>query len=278
MKMQFGFTAVQSGQKSSTVNAEPRLIANSTIGKFVVTSIVSKTLGVAVGENIQFLNNINEVENAINTRHEAIVAWATENGVDLDTREGQEAALKVFSVWAIAKGIAQYNQKGEPVMGNIRYTKEEKLAAAVANIDDFIANEEIYTVVAKAMQDESFTKDQLLEVIASTEDNEYVNAVKEAVVSCVQSPQYHVHSGSKTATTGSSTGVGCQLNFTDTSIWNKIKNDLGNDKDLVNRNFKVVIENGFETEVHDGQKIVKIMAYPIEFINDIEPIRRGEVE
>ena len=57
-KMNFGFTAVQAGQKSSTVNAEPRLIANSTPGKFMITSPVSKALGVAVGENIQFLNNI----------------------------------------------------------------------------------------------------------------------------------------------------------------------------------------------------------------------------
>ena len=43
-KLNFGVQAVQAGQKSSTVNAEPQLIANSTPGKFVVTAPVSKAL------------------------------------------------------------------------------------------------------------------------------------------------------------------------------------------------------------------------------------------
>lgn len=277
-KMNFGFTAVQAGQKSTTINAEPRLIVNSTPGKFMVTSPVSKALGVAVGENIMFLNNISEVESAIVARHEVIVNWANENGIDLDSREGQDAALKHFTVWAIAKGILQYNAKGEPLMGNVRYTKEEKIAAAVANLDEFLGVEEIRASIAKAMQNDEFTSEELLEVLGTEKDNEFTAAVKEAVIACVQSPQYHMATGSKTATTGSATGVGCQLNFTDTAIWNALKADLKDDMDKKNRNFNVVLEDAFEAEINNGQKVVKITAYPIEFVDDTEPIRRGEKE
>ena len=84
--------------------------------------------------------------------------------------------------------------------------------------------------------------------------------------------------GSKTATTGSATGVGCQLNFTDTAIWNALKNDLKDDMDKKNRNFNVVLDDAFEAEINNGQKVVKITAYPIEFVDDTEPIRRGEKE
>lgn len=277
-KMNFGFTAVQAGQKSTTINAEPRLIANSTLGKFMITSPVSKALGVAVGENIMFLNNISEVEAAIVARHEVITSWAAENGADLDTREGQEAALKNFTMWAIAKGVLQYNAKGEPVMGNVRYTKEEKIAFVVANMDQFLADEATRTGIGEVMQNADFTAEDLLAVLNSDEDTEFVNAVKDAVVSCVQSPQYHTATGSKTATTGSATGVGCQLSFTDTAIWNALKADLKDDMDKKNRNFNVILADAFETEVSNGQTAVKIMAYPIEFIDDTDPIRRTDKE
>lgn len=272
-KINFGFSAVQAGQKSSTVNAEPRLIANSTPGKFVITSPVSKALGIAVGENIQFLNNISEVETAVAQRHEAIVAWANENGIDLDTREGQDAAVKHFTVWAIAKGVPQYNQKGEPVMANIRYTRDEKIAAILNEIDNFLEDKDIYANMAKVMQNDSFTKEEFVEVLTSEEDNDFVNAVKNAAIECVNTPQYHSATGSKTSTTGTATGVGCQLNFTDTAIWGALKADLEN-KESKNRNYRVVLEDAFETEVPDGQKTVKITAFPIEFIDDTDPIVR----
>ncbi len=268
-KMNFGFTAVQAGQKSATINAEPRLIVNSTPGKFMVTSPVSKALNVAVGENIQFLNNISEVEAAINNRHEVIVAWANENGIDLDTREGQDAALEHFTMWAIAKGVLQYNAKGEPIEGNVRYTKEEKVEA-------LMGNDEARASMGELLNNPEFTAEELLDILKSDNTDDFTKEIKKAFDECVQSPTYHMATGSKTATTGTATGVGCQLNFTDTAIWNKLKNDLGEDKDKKNRNFKVCLEDSFETEVHDGQKAVKIVAFPIEFIDDTDPIVRGE--
>ena len=125
-KISFGVQAVQAGQKSSTVNAAPQLIANSTSGKFVITSPVSKALNIAVGENVMFLNNIAGVEAAIQQRVDDVVNYATENGIDINTREGEEQLLAAFTQWYIAKGVKQYDSKGNPVMASERYTKEDK--------------------------------------------------------------------------------------------------------------------------------------------------------
>ena len=125
-KISFGVQAVQAGQKSSTVNAAPQLIANSTSGKFVITSPVSKALNIAVGENVMFLNNIAGVEAAIQQRVDDVVNYATENGIDINTREGEEQLLAVFTQWYIAKGVKQYDSKGNPVMASERYTQADK--------------------------------------------------------------------------------------------------------------------------------------------------------
>ena len=256
-KMQFGFTAVQAGQKSATVNAEPRLIANSTTGKFLITAPVSKAMGIAVGENIQFLNNIGEVENAINQRVEDLVNWAEEKGLDLNTREGQDAALKEFTIWAIAKGVPQYDSKGNPVMASVRYTEEDK--------KKFIADHAAELVAANRE--------------ALVERNGGVDADDETLASLItvddiEAPKYHAASGSKTATTGAATGVGCQLNFTDTAIWNALKADLGSGKDKKNRIYAVVLEEAFNVQVPNGKESVEVTAYPIEFLADEDPIVR----
>lgn len=256
-KVSFGFNAVQAGQKSSTVNAEPRLIANSTAGKFVITAPVSKALGIAVGENVMFLNNISNVEAAIAQRVEDIVNWATEANVDLETREGQDAALKEFTVWAIAKGVAQYDSKGNPVMATERYTKEDKQKYIDANAAEILAANRDVLIERNGGED---ADDETLISLISVED--------------IEAPKYHAYTGSKTATTASATGVGCQLNFTDTSIWNNLKTDLGENKEKKNRIYSVLLEEGFTAEVNNGKENVEITAYPIDFVADEDPIVR----
>lgn len=254
-KVSFGFNAVQAGQKSSTVNAEPRLIANSTAGKFVITAPVSKAMQVAVGENVMFLNNIANVEAAIAQRVDDIVNWAEENGVDLDTREGQDAALDAFTVWAIAKGVALYDSKGNPVMATERYTKEDKQKYLDAHRAEIV----------------EANREALIEQYGDLSDEELAANL---TIDNIEAPKFHAHSGSKTATTASATGVGCQLNFTDTSIWNTLKADLGDNKEKKNRNYKVLLEEVFEAEVNNGKENVTISAYPIEFVEDTDPIVR----
>ena len=261
-KLSFGFNAVVAGQKSSTVNAEPRLIANSTAGKFSLTAPVTKLMGVAVGENIMFLNNIAEVEAAIANPDEDLQAWAAENGIDLTTVEGQNAAIKALTAWAIAKGVPMYDSKGNAVMARERYTKEDKQKYLDANLDEFFAA----------------NREALVEMNGGDADDDTLKAL--ITVDMVEAPEYHASTGSKTATTGNATGIGCQLNFTDTAIWNLMKKDIpADDRTGVNRVFEVKLEEGFKTVVDDGTRDgVEVMAYPVEFLSDEEPMVRGQKE
>lgn len=260
-KIQFGFNAVQAGQKSATVNAEPRLVANTTLGKFTITAPVSKAMQVAVGENIMFLNNIPNVEAAIAQQVEEIVMWANENQVDLNTREGQDAALKEFTVWAIAKGVALYDSKGNSIMTTERYTKEDKQKFIEQNKAELVAaNREILI----ARNDGVDADDDTLAALISIDD--------------VKSPETQAYTGSKTATTSSATGIGCQLGFTDTAIWGALKADLGENKTKKNRVYSVLLDESFQATVDNGKEKVSVVAYPIEFIADEDPIVRGNKE
>ena len=255
-KISFGVQAVQAGQKSSTVNAAPQLIANSTSGKFVITSPVSKALNVAVGENVMFLNNIQGVEAAIQARVEDVVNYATENGIDINTREGEEQLLAVFTQWFIAKGVKQYDSKGNPIMASERYTKEDKAK--------YLDEHKMEIVDAN--------RDALVAQFGEMSDEELAEKL---TVDMVEAPKFHACSGSKTATTASATGVGCQLNFTDTAIWGALKADLGDLATKKNRIYNVLLDEVQKVDFNNGKENVTIDIYPIEFVEDTDPIVRG---
>ena len=254
-KISFGVQAVQAGQKSSTVNAAPQLIANSTSGKFVITSPVSKALNIAVGENVMFLNNIAGVEAAIQQRVDDVVNYATENGIDINTREGEEQLLAVFTQWYIAKGVKQYDSKGNPVMASERYTKEDKAK--------YLAEH--------AMEIVNTNRDALVTEFGEMSDEELAEKL---TIDMVEAPKFHACSGSKTATTASATGVGCQLNFTDTAIWGALKADLGDAATKKNRVYDVKLDEVEEVEFNNGKENVKVTIFPIVFVEDNDPIVR----
>lgn len=258
-KLQFGLNAIQGGQKSTTINAEPRLVANSTQGKFTVTSPVSKALGVAVGENIMFLNNIATIEAAIAQNNEDLVAYAEENGIDLTTQAGIDQVVADFTMWAIAKGTLKYDSKGNPIMAAERYSKEDKLAFLKANAKSYV----------------EANREALIERVGNPDatDEELIKAINEEDVENVESPKYHAAEGSKTMTTSNATGVGAQLNFTDTAIWTALKADL-EDKTSKNRVFDVDLKNPINYQIHNGKELVDVVAYPINFVEDTDPIVR----
>ena len=256
-KLSFGVTAVQAGQKSATVNAAPQLIANSTYGKFVITSPVSKALNIAVGENVMFLNNIAGVEQAVQARVADVVAYAEENGIDLNTREGEDAVVKAFTQWFIAKGVPQYDSKGNALLATERYTKEDKAK--------YLAEHAMEIVAAN--------RDALVEQFGEMSDEDLA---AQLTIDMVESPKYHSCSGSKTATSASTTGVGCQLNFTDSAIWGALKADLGDLKEKRNRIFDVVLEEAQQVDYNNGYQNVTITILPINYVRDEEPIVRGK--
>ena len=255
-KISFGVQAVQAGQKSSTVNAAPQLIANSTSGKFVITSPVSKALNVAVGENVMFLNNIQGVEAAIQARVEDVVNYAAEKGIDINTREGEEQLLAAFTQWFIAKGVKQYDSKGNPIMASERYTKDDK----AKYLDEH------------KMEIVNDSRDALVAQFGEMSDEELAEKL---TIDMVEAPKFHACSGSKTATTASATGVGCQLNFTDTAIWGALKADLGDLATKKNRIYNVLLDEVQKVDFNNGKENVTIDIYPIEFVEDTDPIVRA---
>ena len=56
-------------------------------------------------------------------------------------------------------------------------------------------------------------------------------------------PKVPGFTGSKTASTSNATGVGLQLGFTDSNVWNALKKDLGDEATNKNRIFKVLLDN-----------------------------------
>ena len=140
------------------------------------------------------------------------------------------------------------------------------------------------------MATERYTKDDKAKYLAEHK-MELVDANREALVSqygemsdeeladkltvdMIESPKFHAASGSKTATTASSTGVGCQLIFTDSSIWSTLKSNLGDDASKKNRIYDVVLDEAQTTQFNNGKENVEITILPIVFKEDVDPIVR----
>lgn len=263
MKFNVAINAVQAGQKSSTVNAEPRLIANSTPGKFQITSAVSKALGISVGENVEFFNNINGLEKLANNPTQDVRAYCEDNGINIDTVEGKREFVEACTEWFIAKGHQEFTSAGKPIMATIRCTKEDKLEAIAQNGADMIKDEAFRAVLIERVGDENASDEELIAAIS---------------VDDIESPKTESYTGSKTATTGTATGVGCPLNFTDTSIWNAMKANLGDAKDKKNRVYNVLLDQPMEVSVNNGFETITVTAYPVEFVEDVDPIVRNKAE
>lgn len=258
-KLSFSFKAVPAGQKSSILNAKPQLIANSTLGKFTLTSAVTKVMGVAPGENVAFCNNISAINEAIQMRSDEILEVAKELNVDIDTVEGKNAIVAELTTWGIYKGIKKFNKAGEPVMVPNRVSKEEKQAYLDAHRMEIVeANREALVEQFGEMSDEELADNLTTDfVVIETQDAE----------------------GSKTATTSNSTGVGLQLGFTDTNVWSQLKSDIDEDeRTKLNRVFDVDLENGVTIEMNNGYENVNVIVYPITFAENTTPIVRKKSE
>ena len=202
-----------------------------------------------------FLNNIAGVEAAVQSRNEDVLAYAAELGIDLNTREGEDALIASLTQWYIAKGVLQYTSKGEPVMATERFTKEDKAK--------YLAEHAMEIVAAN--------RDALVEQFGEMSDEDLADNL---TVDMVESPKFHAASGSKTATTASTTGVGCQLIFTDSSIWSTLKKDLGDEASKKNRVYNVLLDEAQTADFNNGKENVKITILPIQFKEDVDPIVR----
>lgn len=262
--LSFGINVVASGVKTSSVATEPVLVASSTKGGFYVSGAVSKALGLVPGDNIMFANDAADVEKAVINRVDAIVEFAHDNGFNLDSPEGTSACVAAITTWYIAKGVPMFKKTGEPVMVNVRLTKEEKKKYFDEHVDEVIKN----------------NRDKLIAAydLAGTATDEEIKAAFK--VDDMPSPQIQAVSGCKLAASSNSTGTGLKLSFSDSSNWEQLKSNL-EDKNSVKRVFDVSIKNPIVSKYNNGKDDVDITFYALgEYKDEISSriSKKGDTE
>lgn len=259
--IKFGASVVVSGQKSAVVNAKPELIALTTKGGFMITSPVSKRLGIAAGENIMFINTVAAVEEAIAIKREDVMEYAATNNIDVDSYEGHKQLVSELSTWYIAKAYAKKDKTGEFLQAVVRVSSKEKAAYLSEHIDEFVAENRAALITAHGL-DESATDEQIKAVVT---------------VDDVASPTTIAYEGAKTATTSSATGVGLKLSFSDSSTWDTLKEDIDEElRTKVKRVFKVSLDDAEVIEVPNGNTTENVTIYPLEFSSDEEVSGKAE--
>lgn len=247
MGLQFGMTAVQSGKRVAVSNNEPNLTVNSTKGRFSITGIVSRVLGLMAGDYVQFISNISSIDAAIAERDAEVVAWCEENGVEFGTEAARAALIKEFGSYAICKGVPMYEKDGSRKQTVIRMTAEQKAAAFEMN------KEAIAAACGKSVD------------TVKIDDFE---------------PTCDAFTGAKTNTTSNLTGIGLPLGFSESNMWNELKEDLGDAAEEVNRIYEVNLQEPFDCRVENGKQgeegFTTVKAYPITYKADEEPMRQNK--
>ena len=236
-KLAFGMNIVSSAKRGAT--SEPELIVNGTTGSFRMTSSLTRALGLANGDYVMFINNVDSIDAAIAQKDESLIAWCEEQGVAMDTTEGAIAIHEAFDVWGIAKGIKEFDAKGNVVKTRVRLTLEDKKQFVEANFDAVYeaamgsGEEELIS----ALTVEGITKEEQIELLANT----------------IKGDEVDKYRGSKCSNSSNFTGIGNTLTFSNSNDWAALKQGCENPKEI-NRIYSVditdvqsvVLSNGFE--------------------------------
>lgn len=255
----FGFSTVNAGQRQ--VAHEPQVIATSTEGGFRITPIISSLLGLQHGDYVMFLNNVENINAAIRDKEESIVAFCEENGLDIESPEAAAAIHAAFDMWGLAKGIQEYDPKGNIKTATERLTKNDRVKFVTAHFDEMLtgAIENAPEDVVAALTREGVTKDEQVEVLVP-------------FVKARELPKFR---GSKVANPAQLTGVGTTLNFTDSNVWNQLKADLGEDATKYNRIYDVDVKEVITLPVSNGYEDVPVKFVVLGDYTDKEPARIG---
>lgn len=258
--MGFGFSAVNAGQRN--VSVEPQVIAVSTEGNFRITPVVSRVLGVGHGDYVMFLSNVANIDAAITNKAAEVVAFCEVNGLELGSPEAAIALHKEFDMWAIAKGIIEYDTKGNQRTTSERLTKNDKVKFVSQNFETMLeqAMEQADDETKDALSRDGITKEEQIDILS-------------AFVTPRELPKYK---GSKTANPAGLTGAGISLTFTDSNVWKQLKADMGDDATKFNRVFDVDVENLQDIVLSDGYKDITVKALILGESVDKEPARIGK--
>lgn len=258
--MGFGFSAVNAGQRN--VSVEPQVIVVSTEGNFRITPPVSRVLGIGHGDYVMFLNNVDNIDAAIAAKDAQIVAFCKEQGLEIGSPEAAIAIHKAFDMWAIAKGIVEYDTKGNQKTSTERLTKNDKIKFVSQNFTDMLeqAMQQADDETKEALSRDGITKEEQIDILS-------------AFVTPRELPKYK---GSKVANPAGLTGAGTSLTFTDSNVWKQLKADMGDDATALNRVFDVDVENIQDIILNDGYKEVTVKAIVLGEYSDKEPARIGK--
>lgn len=259
-KTSFGFSAINAGQRNTTY--EPELIVGANPGSFRITPPVSKALFVEHGDNIMFVSNFDEINKAIQEKNADLVEFCKEQGVSIDSPEAYTIIHKEFGNWGIAKGIKEYDAKGNVKLTRERMTVADKTKYVEANFEECLEtarNSDNEELVA-ALNREGATEEE----------------IKALLIECVQGDEVPKFKGSKCANPACNTGFGVALTFTDSNVWAQLKSDMGEDAEKLNRVFSIDIENLVDAEIYDGYKTVNVKIAVLAESVDEEPARVGK--
>lgn len=258
---EFGLAVVNAGQRQ--VNDKAELVVNSTKGGFTLSAAGSSLLGVAHGDYIQFVSNYDaiaaEIKKGTNPK---LKAFCEEHGLVLGSEESIVAIHKEFDVFAIIKGIQLLDKVGQPIMTNERLTAEDRLAYAKAHFAEMLeaAKASDKEELVEALSREDITEDEQLDILAK-----FVT---------IETEKY---TGSKCASSSKATGTGVPLKFSDGNVWGQMKRDLAEEeRTSINRTYSIDIANAVDMEVSNGYETIKVPCYPLVFVEDAAPMRRGE--
>lgn len=257
-KSAFGFSAVHAGQRNVVV--DPQIIATSTLGQFRLTAPVTRILGIAPGDYVTFINNIDQVNQAIAANAPEIVEFAEANGLALGSVELSIAVHKEFDVWAIAKGYGLYTPNGVPQTVKERLSKKDKMTRVAARFEEYLemalasGNEELTAALTR----EGITKEEQMDVLVT-------------VIEGVEVPKFQ---GSKCANPSGLTGAGVPVTFTDTNVWSQLKADMENAED-VNRAFSIDLGSVETIELFNGYEMVKVQIVTLGEYADGKPAAKG---
>lgn len=256
----FGFSTVNAGQRQ--VAHEPQVIATSTEGGFRITPVISSLLGLQHGDYAMFLNNVEQINAAIRDKEETVVAFCEEQGLDIESPEAAAAVHAAFDMWGLAKGIKEYDTKGNVKVSTERLTKNDRIKFVNANFDEMLtaaiesAPEDVVAVLTR----EGVTREEQVEVLCP-------------FVKARELPKFR---GSKVANPAQLTGTGTTLNFTDSNVWNQLKADLGDEATKFNRIYDVDVKEVIEMPVSNGYEDVMVKFVVLGDYTDKAPARIGE--
>lgn len=256
-KLSFSFNAVNAGQRA--VKDEPQLIVGSTPGSFRITKIVSRVLGIAHGEYVMFINNIASIDQAIAEKVPEIVAFCEENGLDITADEARKVIYAEFGMWAIAKGIREFDSKGNPRTSKERLTKADRLKFVESQFDAMLT-------VAKTSEDAEI-------VAAVTREGITEDELKDFLCQFVESNELPKFKGSKTANPAALSGTGVSLTFTDSAIWSELKADMGENASKLNRVYTLDVEDVQKIEINNGFENVEVPILILDDYTDEKPLR-----